>query len=741
MLKKFFFTFLVGFMAVLFQITAGYPAAVYGVNSSAPADVQGSFTSTAPSNAATVNSQNSNSNADLFSNPDSMNESQGDSTRSEIYNSRTNETQNSEPQLTEAEVNELFNEILESGTGSSSFRKLFQNLPRYGMSFFRRPPSTYAPVDSIPVEQDYRINTGDEMTISIWGIPEEGNYNFTVGRDGTARIPRIGSIRLAGYTFAEAERILNRQLNKYYTGYQMHLSMGRLSSIMVYVTGNAKRPGAYTISSFSTLVNALIASGGPNANGSLRRIELKRGGKTVALFDMYAMLMKGDKTQDVRLKTGDVIYIPPVGALIGVAGEIQQPGIYEINGSTKVSDLLYTAGGLNAGTFKGRIQYYRIVDNTYASAIEGTLNEFENTNLRDGDILRLYPVFNFTSTVLISGALFNPGTYAVIPGRTKIAEIIRRGGGLVSTASNRAIITRVTPSESGPVRERFNVNLEKALDGDPENNIALEANDKITVMVIPEWQGQIQVNITGEVKCPGTYYMFPGEKLSDLIENAEGFTSKAFLRGAVFTRRSTAVQQKAALNNMADQLEVDLLQAMQNTTEENSNAEYRRRRDLINRLRNIDIMGRVITAIDTPKNIRDTEWDYELQDGDELHIPERPLTVNVMGAVYSPSSQTYRSKMTLNAYINASGGAIKTAHKRMVYLIKTDGTIIKLTRNTSMLASKNWKAPRGFSAKIEPGDTIVVPVKYSDKQSLESLSATVDMIYKVAVAVGVLIDK
>ena len=732
MLKKFFFTFLVGFMAFLFHVTAGYPAAV-------SSGAQGTSAGAGVSNTAAGNFQNSNS--DLFSNPASMNESRGDAARPEIYNSRTNENQDGAPQLTEAEINELFNDILEAGTESSPFRKLFQNLPRYGMSFFQNPPSTYAPVDSIPVEQDYRINAGDEMTISIWGIPEEGNYNFTVGRDGTARIPRIGSVRLAGYTFAEAERILNRQLDKYYTGYQMHLSMGRLSSIMVYVTGNAKRPGAYTISSFSTLVNALIASGGPNGNGTLRRIELKRGGKTVALFDMYAMLMKGDKTQDVRLKTGDVIYIPPVGALIGVAGEIQQPGIYEINGSTKVADLLHAAGGLNAGTFTGRIQYYRIVDSTYASAVEGTLGEFENTSLKDGDILRLYPVFNFSSTVLISGALFNPGTYAVVPGKTKIAEIIRRGGGLASTASNRAIITRVTPSESGPVRERFNVNLEKALDGDPADNIALEANDKITVMVIPEWQGQIKVDITGEVKCPGTYYMFPGEKLSDLIENAEGFTPKAFLRGAVFTRKSTADQQKAALNSMADQLEVDLLQAVQGSTDEKANSEYQRRRELIDRLRNIDIMGRVITAIDTPKNIRDTEWDYELQDGDALHIPERPLTVNVMGAVYSPSSQAYRSKMSLNAYVNASGGAIKTAHKRMVYLIKTDGTVIKLTRNTSMLSSKNWKALRGFSAKIEPGDTIVVPVKYSDRQGIEALSTAVDIIYKVAVAVGVLIDK
>ena len=645
---------------------------------------------------------------------------------------------NEETPLTEEEINEYFNEILESGTtGGNTFGRLFRRLPRYGMSFFRRPPSTYAPMDSIPVAQDYRISVGDEMTLSIWGFPEEGNYNFVIRRDGTAVLPRIGTVRLAGYTFAEAESILNQRLSKYYTGYEMHLSMGRLSSIMVYVTGNARRPGAYTISSFSTLVNALIASGGPNGNGTMRRIELKRGGRTIIVFDMYAMLMKGDKTQDIRLQAGDVIYIPPVGSLIGIAGEIQQPGIYELNGTTKAEDFLYIAGGLNARTFTGRIQYFKIVDHTYASAIEGTIEEFKDTELHDGDILRLYPVFNFTSTIVITGSLLSPGTYAIIPGQTKIAEIIRRGGGLSSVSSKKAIITRITPSIDGPVHERFTVDLEKALEGDPANNIALEANDKIAVKIIPEWQGHVTVSITGEVKSPGTYYLFPGERISDLIEHAEGFTSKAFLKGAVFTRKSVAEQQKLALSNMADQLEIDLLQAMHDT--KGNSAEYRRRLELINRLRNIDIIGRVVTVIDTPKNIIGTEWDYVLQNGDSIHIPENPLTVNVMGAVYSSSSQTYRKNMSINSYVNASGGAIKTAHKRMLYLIKSDGTVIKLTRNTAMLTSKQWKAPPGFSAQVEPGDTIVVPVKYTDRNSLENLRDTIDVIYKVAVSVGVIL--
>ncbi|MBR0185613.1 MAG: SLBB domain-containing protein, partial [Synergistaceae bacterium] len=534
------------------------------------------------------------------------------------------------------------------------------------------------------------------------------------------------------------------RLSQYYTGFQMNLSMGRLSSIMIYVTGNAARPGAYTISSFSTLVNALIASGGPSGNGTLRNIELKRDGRTVAVFDMYAMLLQGDKTQDVRLQAGDVIHSPPVGPLVGLAGEVQRPGVYELNGATRVQDLLYIAGGLNARTFKGRVQYYRIYDSTYAEAFEGTLQEFENQELHDGDIIRLFPIFNLASTVLVTGPLVSPGTFAIVPGQTRLADILSRAGGLTVTASDTAEITRVTPSLDGPVNERFTVNIFRALEGDPVHNIPLENLDQITVLIVPDWKQQIRVTIAGEVRRPGNYSMFEGERLSDLIERAGGFTSRAFLRGAIFTRRAVAVDQRKSLNQMADRMERELLESSQNTAGTESagslNQEYQRRRQLINNLRHMDIIGRVVTKVDTPQNIRGTDWDYELQNGDYLSIPTMPLTVNVLGAVYSSTSQVYRQGMGINAYISAAGGALRSAHKRMVYIVKSDGTTLRLTRSTAMLSSKEWRVPRGYSAAIEPGDTIIVPVKYLDRQPIEGFKDAVDIIYKIGVAAGVIIN-
>ncbi len=650
--------------------------------------------------------------------------------------------------ITEDEVNAYFDEILSSRTTGNPMGNLFRRLPRYGMSFFRRPPSTYAPRDSVPVTQGYRIGVGDEMTLTVWGIPDEGNYRFSVNRDGMAAIPHIGMVRLAGYTLTEAERIISARLGQYYTGFQMNLAMGRLSSIMIYVTGNAVRPGAYTISSFSTLVNALIASGGPSGNGTLRNIELKRGGKTVAVFDMYAMLLQGDKTQDVNLQAGDVIFIPPVGPLVGLAGEVHRPGVYELNGATRVQDLLYIAGGLNARTFTGRIQYYRIQDNTYANATEGTLQDFADRELKDGDIIRLYPIFNLASTVLITGPLVRPGTFAITPGQTRLSDIVKRAGGTTVTASDMVEITRVTPSLNGPVNERFTLNLAQVMAGDPVHDITLENMDQITVMVIPDWKQQIRVTIAGEVHRPGSYSMFPGEKLSDLIERAGGFTQKAFLRGAVFTRRSVAADQRRSINQMADRMERELLESSQNTSvvantsgaAQGVNQEYQRRKQLIDNLRHMDIIGRVVTKVDTPANIKNTVWDYELQNGDYLGIPQMPLTVNVLGAVYSSTTQVYRPDMGINGYISAAGGALRNAHKRMVYVIKSDGTTLRLTRSTAMLSSKKWTPPRGFSASIEPGDTIVVPIKYNDRQGIESFKDTIDVIYRVAVATGVVIN-
>jgi protein involved in polysaccharide export with SLBB domain len=237
-----------------------------------------------------------------------------------------------------------------------------------------------------------------------------------------------------------------------------------------------------------------------------------------------------------------------------------------------------------------------------------------------------------------------------------------------------------------------------------------------------------------------------GERISDLIRRAGGFTPEASLRGAVFTRRRVAVEQRRELNRVADQLERDLLEAENSVRVDDStraalSAESARRRELIARLRDIDILGRVVVKLDVPDAMRGTVWDVELENGDAVRVPEIPSTVEVMGAVYTASSQVFNPRMGINDYVNAAGGYLRVAHKRMIYLLKGDGTVVRLTRDTSALSSKRWTAPKGLSATVEPGDTIVAPVKYSSRESVDSLKDVVDVIYKVAIAVGVVLNQ
>ena len=451
--------------------------------------------------------------------------------------------------------------------------------------------------------------------------------------------------------------------------------------------------------------------------------------------------MKGDKSKDVRLLPEDVIFVPSVGPLVGLAGEIRRPGVYELKTKTLVKDLLYLAGGVSTQTFRGRVQYYRIQDRYYRTVFEGSLDGLAETILSDGDVLRLFPVVDIPTLVKIGGPVGRPGTYGVIPGVTKVSELISQAGGLLPMASNRGELTRVTPTLEGPVTNRFDVDLSAALRGDPANDLTLELNDYLLVHILPEWELQRMVKVTGEVSRPGVYAVIKGERLVDLLRRCGGFTSRASLRGAVFTRRRVAVEQRRAIERMADQMERDMLEALRDLPADSSSGreEEKRLRELINRLREVEMPGRVIVRVEVPDALERTPWNVELEDGDALQIPETPSTVEVMGAVYASSSHIYNSRMGIDDYVNAAGGYLRTAHKRLLYLMKGDGTIIRLTRGASLLSKKKWTPPKGFSAAVEPGDVIVAPVKYSNRQSLEAFKDAVDIIYKVAVSVGVLI--
>ena len=217
------------------------------------------------------------------------------------------------------------------------------------------------------------------------------------------------------------------------------------------------------------------------------------------------------------------------------------------------------AGGLSDIAFSGRVQIERIIDNVRQVVFESDLAKAKDIKVQGGDLVKIFPVVQDKRVVRISGAVMREGEYGFKPGMT-IKDLILMAGGLKYYAyTKEAELTRIYITEKGPKTEKILVNLEKALEGDPQANIPLKENDYLFVRTIPEWQIYRTVTIQGEVKFPGTYTIKKGERLSSLIERAGGFTDKAYLRGAVFIRPSVRELQQKQIDEMIDRLERELL--------------------------------------------------------------------------------------------------------------------------------------------------------------------------------------
>lgn len=292
-------------------------------------------------------------------------------------------------------------------------------LPIYGADLFTNVPNTFAPVDRIPVTPEYVIGPGDEVMIRVWG-QVSFNVRATVDRTGDIYLPQVGDLHIAGLQFSQLDSYLRSQLGRVFRNFDLNANMGQLRSIQIFVVGQAKRPGSYTVSSLSTLVNALFASGGPSVHGSMRSIQVKRGDKVVTTFDLYDLLLKGDKSKDVPLLSGDVIYIPPVGPLAAIAGSVQVPAIYELKGTETAEDAIAMAGGLSTMAARQTAQLDRTSSEGTRVTVDLSLDTAGlQTPLRDGDILRILSlVQQFDKTVTLRGNVANPGRYAWKPGMT-----------------------------------------------------------------------------------------------------------------------------------------------------------------------------------------------------------------------------------------------------------------------------------------------------------------------------------
>ena len=670
--------------------------------------------------------------------------------------SNTPDTQRSKPPLRASEPSQ-FQRFVRESTG--------RLLPMYGRDLFDAPQA-YAANSAIPAPDNYLLGPGDEVRLQVWG-PVDFNTNLTVDRNGQVTLPKVGVVTLAGVAVRDLDKTIQGQLSKVFTNFQSSATMGRLRGIQVYVVGQARQPGTFQLSSLSTLVNALFASGGPNANGSMRNIELKRAGQTITTFDVYDFIARGDKTRDVALLSGDVIVIPAVGPRVAVTGAFDQAAIFELkNSATNVGDILSLGGGVPALAKMHKALLERITrsSNPPRQVKEITLDAQGLIQpLQDGDVLTLLDISPaFANAVTLQGVVAEPLRYSwfegmrlldLIPDRDALisADYYKRKNLLVqnieqkNTADNTnnsititnflrsrvdeinweyAVIKRMDRSKLSAKLIPFNLG-KVVLNKDPAYNLVLQAGDVVTIfsqkdLRLPQERITRMVQVEGEVAAPGLYQALPGETLPELLKRVGGITPQAYVFGLEFSRVSVRTRQQENLDSLIRRLESQV-QGKGATLTANLGADRADQAQVIQqqqqaqlnaqiaRLRTLQSNGRVSLELDPQTHTLASIPDLPLEDGDRIVVPSTPGFVAAFGSVNNENVFIYRQGKTV-ADILASAGLTEDAEPSQAFVLRADGSIIARQDRSGFFGGSFE------SMQVMPGDTVVVPAQI-DRES------------------------
>ena len=1045
----------------------------------------------------------------------------------------------------------VFNRIRKIG----EYQDVLTDLKPFGYDFFHGTEvKVLTERQDIPVPLDYMIGPGDEVNILLWGRMS-AQLTLVVDRDGKITIPDIGPVQVAGMTFGEMSKHLIAKAEQI-VGTNIDISMGSTRTIPVFVLGDVERPGTYTIGALATITDALMLARGPSAIGSMRRVELRRKNRVVTKFDLYDLFLKGDKSKDVVLQAGDVVFVPVTGPLVGITGNVKRPAIYELKDRFDLQHLFELAGGIIPSAYTQQMQVERVVKNekqividindktlakvrdfvlqdadlikvfsimdvdanavylrgnvkrpgkysfapgmkirdlinqpedlqseahmdyalikrenppnreavlipfnlgklilqndeaynydlapkdqifvfhqslfkdqpfvtlegevrgfeptaqekalragqyaqaapgpygqavpgqfgapavpgsvqygqpasgtysapapaqpgtaapgqynvaaprqpavspsgqygqptagSYGSQVSGQpgvalpgqygqtapapygvqvpgqpgaafpdqyypynenlfeirqikdtlrfdyekdkarekdeifyllmakieeieaeiekdnrvtpgiINQLQielekagrkdlslrlgkldeklkvairidlvgnmkvkdailnaggltaNASMESGEIIRQYPNNEFRTTyfnvaramegdprdnlllqdkdrivihsileknprknIFVTGDVTKPGTYQFTENMTVRDLIFKAGNVLESAYLDEAEITSVSVVNGrlGDLSHR-KVNLKKALEGDAGHNVTLLPNDRLHVKQIADYHNVRFITLSGQMAFPGKYPFRKGERLSDIIERAGGFTPHAYLRGAQFTRVRVKELQQQGLKEMADRMERELLSggaeqfatAVSKEEIAAKQGELEQKKKFVDTLRKTRATGRMTVYVADAGKLRNTEYDFELEDGDTLYVPERNSVVNVVGSVMSQSSHLYSENLSHQDYIDASGGYSYYADASNVYILKVDGGARRLSKNFIGWNSSRsrWEMTAyGSGVKdIEPGDTIVVPEKIERIAWLREIKDITQILMNIAVVAGVTI--
>ena len=403
-------------------------------------------------------------------------------------------------------------------------------IERYGMALFDREVSTFAPTDDASVPDNYRMGAGDNLVVQLFGT-ETDQYDLQVARDGQISVPKLGPITIAGLTYEDARDLIQSRVAAQLLGAQATVSMGRLRAINIFMAGEVVVPGAYSVSALTTVTQALFQAGGIGDIGSLRNIQVKRNGATVNAFDVYQLLLKGDASGDLRLQSGDVVFVPPHAGIVTVKGAVKRPMIYEFLGGESIADAVAMAGGLSQDAYDSAIA---VVSKAVGKSLPGAknidLNDSKDANvqLRNGDQIRVpESTDNLQNAVTLEGAVVRPGVYGWIMGQ-RISDVIASiasdlkpyadlGYALIVRQKNEQLDIEVLP-----------LNLIAALsDVYSDENILTAPRDKIVVFGLPSVSDISSLDTDTDVDADADAEMTSVQRLALLEPIIEKLKSQA----------------------------------------------------------------------------------------------------------------------------------------------------------------------------------------------------------------------
>ena len=392
----------------------------------------------------------------------------------------------------------LFSNVPES---FGKYQDISLDLKPFGYDFFSEAAiRVLTDRKDIPVPPKYVIGAGDEVKLLLWGRIN-AQYNLTVDRDGKITIPQIGPLFVAGMTFDEMSKQIIKQ-SEQIVGTNVDISMGSLKTIPIFILGDVRRPGSYTIGSFATITDALLLAGGPTEIGSMRHVQLKRKGQLITTFDLYDLLLKGDKSKDMTLMAGDVVFVPVTGPMVGIAGNVRRPAIYELRNRYDLEEVINLAGGIIPTAYTQQIQVERIVKNerhVIFDINDKNLEKAASVKLQDADLVKVFSIVDMNvNVVYLNGNVKRPGKYEIKPGM-RLGDLIKDATELLpETSFEYALIKRLKPPGMETVLIPFN--LANLFNKDPASNLELKPQDQVYVFNRWFFKDRPLVTIEGEIR-------------------------------------------------------------------------------------------------------------------------------------------------------------------------------------------------------------------------------------------------